>query len=97
MNYRPGIWAVLLISLWAAPVRAVNKCIEANGRIFYQNAPCPATARGGDMTLNVNRPVTGQAQGPDLTGATPPITGQVLLPDSDAKPNQTAAPPDTRR
>lgn len=95
MKHQTGIWPVLLVSLCAGPALAANKCIEANGRIFYQNAPCPATARGGDMTLNINRPVTGQAQGPDLTGATPPITGQVLLPDPDPKPNRTAPPSDT--
>ncbi len=83
-------WAVLLMASFAAPVLAANKCIDAGGRVIYQDAPCPVTTHGGDMTLNVNRPVTGQAKSPELTG-TAPITGQVLLPDQDS-PTDHAAP-----
>ena len=83
-------WAVLLMASFAAPVLAANKCIDAGGRVIYQDAPCPATTHGGDMTLNVNRPVTGQAKSPELTG-TAPITGQILLPDQDS-PTDHAAP-----
>ncbi|RUQ28333.1 MAG: hypothetical protein EKK68_14725 [Candidatus Competibacteraceae bacterium] len=82
--------AVLLMTSFAAPVLAANKCIDAGGRVIYQDAPCPVTTHGGDMTLNVNRPVTGQAKSPELTG-TAPITGQVLLPDQDS-PTDHAAP-----
>ena len=82
-------WAVLLMASFAAPVLAANKCIDAGGRVIYQDAPCPATTHGGDMTLNVNRPVTGQAKSPELTG-TAPITGQVLLPDQDSPTDHTS-------
>ena len=82
--------AVLLMTSFATPVLAANKCIDAGGRVIYQDAPCPVTTHGGDMTLNVNRPVTGQAKSPELTG-TAPITGQILLPDQDS-PTDHAAP-----
>ena len=82
--------AVLLMTSFTMPVLAANKCIDAEGRVIYQDAPCPVTTHGGDMTLNVNRPVTGQAKSPELTG-TAPITGQVLLPDQDS-PTDHAAP-----
>ena len=82
--------AVLLMTLFTMPVLAANKCIDAGGRVIYQDAPCPVTTHGGDMTLNVNRPVTGQAKSPELTG-TAPITGQILLPDQDS-PTDHAAP-----
>lgn len=82
--------AVLLMTLFTMPVLAANKCIDAEGRVIYQDAPCPVTTHGGDMALNVNRPVTGQAKSPELTG-TAPITGQVLLPDQDS-PTDHAAP-----
>ena len=82
--------AVLLMTLFTMPVLAANKCIDAEGRVIYQDAPCPVTTHGGDMTLNVNRPVTGQAKSPELTG-TAPITGQILLPDQDS-PTDHAAP-----
>ncbi len=58
MNYR--YW-IMLLSLFATPALAANKCVEQNGRIFYQAAPCPANAHGGEMSLNVNRPFVGQA------------------------------------
>jgi len=87
-------WAILWISLSAAPGLAANKCIEPGGRVVYQDAPCPATARGGDMTLNVNRSVTGQAQGPDPNTTTLPVTGRVLAPVPDSPPNRAASPPD---
>ena len=82
--------AVLLMTSFTMPVLAANKCIDAGGRVIYQDAPCPVTTHGGDMTLNVNRPVTGQAKSPELTG-TAPITGQVLLPNQDS-PTDHAAP-----
>ena len=82
--------AVLLMTSFTMPVLAANKCIDAGGRVIYQDAPCPVTTHGGDMTLNVNRPVTGQAKSPELTG-TAPITGHVLLPDQDS-PTDHAAP-----
>lgn len=58
MNY--WIW-VALPGLLAMPALAANKCVETNGRIFYQDAPCPPNTHGGDLRLNVNRPFTGQS------------------------------------
>jgi len=50
-----------MLSLLATPVLAANKCVDPSGRISYQADPCPANSRGGDMSLNINRPFTGQA------------------------------------
>ncbi|MDG4595802.1 MAG: hypothetical protein P9F75_08940 [Candidatus Contendobacter sp.] len=90
---------VLLLSLLVAPALAANKCVEANGRVFYQDAPCPANARGGDMSLNVNRPFTGQAKPPFAEGAATATTGGTVFPlqnpnarDRAARPNPDAAP-----
>jgi hypothetical protein len=58
-------WTLPLALLAApAPAPAANKCVETSGRVFYQAAPCPPNTRGGDLSLNVNRPFTGQAQRP---------------------------------
>ncbi|HOB62775.1 MAG TPA: hypothetical protein PKI41_11755 [Candidatus Competibacteraceae bacterium] len=75
MRYGNGIWMVLL-GLFAVPALAANKCVDAGGRISYQEAPCPAATHGGDMKLNVNRSVSGQAK--------PPPTGMITitLPDN---------------
>ncbi|MDG4549338.1 MAG: hypothetical protein P9F19_07825 [Candidatus Contendobacter sp.] len=92
------LW-LLLLSLLAAPALAANKCVEANGRIFYQDAPCPANARGGDMSLNVNRPFTGQAKPPFAEGAATATTDGTIFPlqnpnarDRPARPSPDAAP-----
>ena len=66
MNY--WIW-VALPGLLAMPALAANKCVETNGRIFYQDAPCPPNTHGGDLRLNVNRPFTGQSSRPVMEGA----------------------------
>ncbi|MFO1422438.1 MAG: hypothetical protein U1F70_02120 [Candidatus Competibacteraceae bacterium] len=95
---------LLLLSLLAVPALAANKCVEANGRIFYQDAPCPANARGGDMSLNVNRPFTGRAKppatgAPATGGASAATTGNAVAPlqipnarDRAERPNPDAAP-----
>ena len=70
------------ISLLAAPALAANKCVEPSGRIFYQDAPCPANTRGGDMSLNANRPFTGQAKPP------PPIAPPLIAPSAPETPVQ---------
>ncbi|CDH47501.1 MAG: hypothetical protein IPL59_16435 [Candidatus Competibacteraceae bacterium] len=62
MKYENKGWTMLLLALLTAPALAANKCVEVSGRIFYQAAPCPASARGGDMALNANRTFSGQAQ-----------------------------------
>ncbi|MFO1422495.1 MAG: hypothetical protein U1F70_02415 [Candidatus Competibacteraceae bacterium] len=89
----------MLLSLLAAPALAANKCVEANGRIFYQDAPCPANTRGGDMSLNVNRPFTGRAKPPATGGASAATTGNAVAPlqipnarDRAEQPNPDAAP-----
>lgn len=85
MNY--WIWAALP-GLLAAPALAANKCVEVNGRIFYQDAPCPPNTHGGDLRLNVNRPFTGQSSRPAMEGA---IT---ITPASDP---QNEAVPDAQQ
>ena len=59
-------YCCVLLALWIGPVCAVNKCVEIDGRVFYQAAPCPPGAYGGDMSLNVNRPFTGGVKQPVL-------------------------------
>lgn len=75
MKHGNRVWVVLL-GLLVAPALAANKCVDAGGRISYQEAPCPAATHGGDMSLNVNRSVSGQAK--------PPPTGMITitLPDN---------------
>ncbi|NJM10913.1 MAG: hypothetical protein HC889_02460 [Synechococcaceae cyanobacterium SM1_2_3] len=58
MNYR--YW-IMLLSLFATPALAANKCVETKRADFLSAAPCPANAHGGEMSLNVNRPFIGQA------------------------------------
>jgi hypothetical protein len=63
-----GNWiGIVLLSLLTTPVMAVNKCVENNGRIFYQDAPCPANTHGGDMSRNVNQTFSGKAERPAMT------------------------------
>ena len=88
MKYENRGWALLLLALLAAPALAANKCVDMSGRIFYQAAPCPANARGGDMALNANRTFSGRAKNPSTEAAAvtmsnpdPPINGK---PDRNA-------------
>ncbi|MCB1823285.1 MAG: hypothetical protein KDJ54_01290 [Candidatus Competibacteraceae bacterium] len=55
---------LIVLSLLATPVLAANKCVDPSGRISYQAMPCPEHSRGGDMSLNVNRPFAGRSSGP---------------------------------
>ncbi len=84
---------VLLLSLLATPALAANKCVESSGRIFYQAAPCPASVRGGDMSLNVNRPFTGQARPPALEGASAATAGHADPPAQNPNARDRAARP----
>ena len=52
---------LIMLSLLATPVLAANKCVDPSGRISYQADPLSGQPRGGDMSLNINRPFTGQA------------------------------------
>lgn len=61
-------WAgIMLLVVLVAPALAVNKCVEDSGRIFYQAAPCPANTHGGELSRNVNRTFSGQAERPATT------------------------------
>ncbi len=86
---------LILLSLLATPALAANKCVDPSGRISYQAEPCPANSRGGDMSLNINRPFTGQAGPPtaDLNTFTP---GNEILSPADGQ-NQKVQPPDAER
>lgn len=86
---------LILLSLLATPVLAANKCVDPNGRISYQADPCPANSRGGDMSLNINRPFTGQA---GIPAADPNIfiKGYDVLSPTDGQ-NQDVQPLDAER
>ena len=73
-------FGLIVLSLLAPPALAANKCIDPSGRISYQAEPCPANSRGGDMSLNVNRPFTGQAGIPAANPNTFTPGHQVLSP-----------------
>lgn len=79
---------IMLLSLLTTPVMAVNKCVENNGRIFYQDAPCPANTHGGDMSENVNQTFSGKAKRPAMTGVIQ------VLPDHPEPPARNATGPD---
>ncbi|HSA48103.1 MAG TPA: DUF4124 domain-containing protein [Candidatus Competibacteraceae bacterium] len=36
---------------------AINKCVDDVGKVVYQSAPCPATAKGSEITLQKAPPV----------------------------------------
>jgi hypothetical protein len=91
------IQVMLMLTLLTTPALAANKCIDGNGRISYQAAPCPATAHGGDMSLNVNRSVTGQAKPPDAPQAAPTITLSADPPRQDTTENPSAPPTDAEQ
>lgn len=60
-------WAwtgIVLSNLLITPALAAYKCVEDSGRVFYQDAPCPANTHGGDISRNVNRTFSGQAEPP---------------------------------
>jgi len=40
-----------------SPVLAINKCVDDVGKVVYQSAPCPATAKGSEITLQKAPPV----------------------------------------
>ena len=75
MRYRNG-WNGAALALWSlltGPAWSAYKCVEEGGRIFYQDAPCPANARGGELSQNANRTFAGQAPRPAVQEtATPP-------------------------
>lgn len=78
-------WAgIVLLSLLTTPVMAANKCVENNGRIFYQDAPCPANTHGGEMSQNVNQTFSGKAERPAMTGVIQ------VLPDHSEPPARNA-------
>lgn len=86
MNRRNLLLAALTCVL-ATPALAVNKCVDVNGRVSYQNGPCPAHARGGEMNLNVNRSFAGQSVPmPINVHPEPPPPKPAQDPDSTAKP-----------
>ena len=94
MKYPTGS-GLIVLSLLATPVLAANKCIDPSGRISYQADPCPANSHGGDMSLNINRPFTGQA---GIPAADPHIVTieHETSPPADGQ-HQEVQPPDTAR
>ena len=94
MKFQLGC-GLIVLSLLATPVLAANKCVDPNGRISYQADPCPANSRGGDMSLNVNRPFTGQA-GPPTANLNTFTPGKEVLSPTDGQ-NQKVQPLDAER
>lgn len=47
-----------LLALSLSPAMAVNKCVNDAGQVVYQSAPCPATAQGGELTLQKAAPAS---------------------------------------
>ena len=68
MNKYPRLLSVTLLILSAAPAAAVNKCVNDAGQVVYQTAPCPATAKGSELTLQKAPPpsVTSAADAEEL-------------------------------
>ena len=63
-------WAgIVLLSLLTTPAMAVNKCVENNGRILYQDTPCPTNAHGGEKSQNANQTFSGKAERPAMSNA----------------------------
>ncbi len=99
MRYRNG-WNGAVFVLWSlltGPAWSAYKCVEEGGRIFYQDAPCPANTRGGELSQNANRTVTGHAPRPAASDpccaavpetATPPQSDQPGI--DDASPDEPA-------
>lgn len=50
--------SMMLLSLTAWPAMAVNKCVNEVGQVVYQSAPCPATAKGSELTLQKTAPAS---------------------------------------
>jgi predicted lipid-binding transport protein (Tim44 family) len=68
--------ALLVALLLATPAYAMNKCIGANGRITYQQDPCPGTVvRGVPKPPAVEAPATpaAPAEAPAAEPARPVI------------------------
>lgn len=61
-------WALLATAAMAEPAWAIHKCVDATGRVSFQDAPCPG--RGGAIDV---RPASGAApvQSPGGSSAQP--------------------------
>ncbi len=78
----------VLLILLPLSVLAASKCIDDQGRIFYQDQPCPEHARGGEMSHNANRTFSGRALRPIQNSAT---LSQPDIRDATAAQNKPAA------
>ena len=50
--------ATVLLALTLSPAMAINKCVNDAGQVVYQSAPCPASAKGGELTLQKAAPAS---------------------------------------
>lgn len=93
MSYGTRYCSIIALALLgAAPALATSyKCIDGDGRIIYQDAPCPSNMRGGEMSLNVNRPFTGKAK----HSPTPPDMSLPAMDVTDVPP--IMEPPDSAK
>lgn len=80
MPYR-NLAVIALWDLLTGPAGAAYQCLEEGGRLFYQDAPCPASTQGGERNPKVNRtfsrPVLRSATG-DPCCITVPETKRLL-------------------
>ena len=74
-------WCAVLLLL-ALPAHALNKCIDARGRISYQDDPCPGTVKRAEP-----KPVVPEE--PDVVLKPGPITPAApsAQPDDDGDPS----------
>ena len=93
MRYRK-IAVLVLWSLLSGPAGAAYKCLEDGGRVFYQDAPCPAHTHGGELHQNVNRTASGRAPPPVFeTPQTPCCAPESPPPSTPPPPAPKAADP----
>jgi len=96
MRYRNG-WNGAALALWSlltGPAWSAYKCVEEGGQIFYQDAPCPANARGGELSQNANRTFAGQASRPAASDPCCAAVQETATPPQRRKPGIDDATPD---
>lgn len=80
---------LICLSLLASPAWAVNKCVDANGSVVFQDAPC--TGKGGVIDV---RPATGASNKPPLSAERPNSKSPDVEPQAPtvSQPPQSAQP-----
>lgn len=63
MLYKTLIFIVIVAS---APAFAVNKCVDSQGKVIYQSAPCPQDTKSDTLTVNTKPPTAVETQSGEL-------------------------------